>query len=78
MAKAMIPSYDSRIFKINYFHGHHPTSPGIIFIYSKMDKKNLILQRNLIQKTFTTFRNFGFHILMIDLCEITPGLNDDE
>jgi hypothetical protein len=77
MAKAMIPSYDSRIFKINYFHGAAPNSPGIIFIYSKIDKKNLILQRNLIQKSFYTFKNFGFHILMVDLCELNPSLNDD-
>lgn len=77
MAKAMIPSYDSRTFKINYFHGFTNSSPGIIFIYSKIDKKNLILQRNLIQKTFYIFKNLGFHILMIDLSEICSDLTID-
>lgn len=77
MAKAMIPSYDSRIFKINYFHGYEDSSPGVIFIYSKIDKKNLILQRNLVQKIFNLFKSFGFHILLIDLAEICPSLNFD-
>jgi hypothetical protein len=75
MAKAMIHSYDSRTFKINYFHGASPESPGLILLYSRSDKKNLILQRNLVLKTFNIFRDQGFHILMIDLSEIAPTVN---